>query len=54
MSSTDSEPEAVDRLGTALHCRGLSLRFGSVQALDGLDLDIAPGESVGIVGRNGA
>ena len=38
----------------ALRCRGLRLRFGRVQALDGLDLDVAAGESVGIVGRNGA
>ena len=31
-----------------LRCTGLSLRFGKVRALDGLDLTIAPGECVGV------
>jgi ABC-2 type transport system ATP-binding protein len=51
-SAASAAPEPGPSL--ALHCRGLKLRFGRVHALDGLDLDIASGESVGIVGRNGA
>lgn len=54
MSSSDAQREVGGHRGIGLHCRGLKLRFGRVQALDGLDLDIAAGESVGIVGRNGA
>ena len=38
----------------SLRCTGLSLRFGKVRALDGLDLTVAPSECVGVVGRNGA
>jgi simple sugar transport system ATP-binding protein len=34
--------------------RGLTKHFGSVQALRGVDLDIRPGEVLGLVGDNGA
>lgn len=37
-----------------LSIRGLRKRFGGVQALDGVDLDLAPGEVHGLVGENGA
>src|SRR5256885_16693274 len=37
-----------------LSLRGVSKRFGAVQALDRVDLDLAPGEVVGLVGDNGA
>src|SRR3954470_10595083 len=37
-----------------LSLRGVSKRFGAVQALDGVDLDVAAGEVVGLVGDNGA
>ena len=33
---------------------GLSRRFRSVQALDGVDLEVAPGEFFGLLGPNGA
>ncbi|MBL8583524.1 MAG: sugar ABC transporter ATP-binding protein [Rhizobiaceae bacterium] len=34
--------------------RGLSRRYPGVLALDGADLDILPGEIIGLVGKNGA
>ena len=37
-----------------LELRGISRRFGHVQALDSVDLDLRHGEILGIVGDNGA
>jgi branched-chain amino acid transport system permease protein len=40
--------------GTILSLRNVTRRFGGVVALDGIDLDIAAGELVGIIGPNGS
>ena len=37
-----------------LEARGISKRFGGVQAVSALDLDVAEGEVVGLIGPNGA
>ncbi len=37
-----------------LACRGLTRRFGGVVALDGLDLDVAEGSVLGLIGPNGS
>lgn len=37
-----------------LSARGLELRFGRIAALDGVDLDVWPGEVVAIVGESGS
>jgi branched-chain amino acid transport system ATP-binding protein len=37
-----------------LELRGLTRAFGSVKAADGVDLDVAKGEALGIIGPNGA
>lgn len=37
-----------------LEVRGLSLRFGGVQALEDVSLDVADGETVALVGPNGS
>ena len=38
----------------AIECRGLMKRYGSVVALDGLDLDVPAGSVFGFLGPNGA
>ena len=38
----------------ALEVRGLVKRYGSVTAIDGLDLEVFPGECFGLLGPNGA
>ncbi len=47
MSPPEREPVAVE-------CSGLVRRFGLRTALDGLDLSVAPGETVLLTGPNGA
>jgi simple sugar transport system ATP-binding protein len=42
------------RQGIALSARGLSKRFGAVQAVRNVDLDLSFGEVVGLLGDNGA
>ena len=39
---------------TLLACRGLTVRFGGLVALDALDFDVAAGEIVGLIGPNGS
>jgi ABC-2 type transport system ATP-binding protein len=42
------------RQGVGIEARGLTRRFGRHVALDGLTLEIAPGEAFGLLGTNGA
>ncbi len=37
-----------------LSLQGLTRRFGDTRAVDGVSLDIAPGQFVGVIGRSGA
>jgi lipooligosaccharide transport system ATP-binding protein len=39
---------------TVIHARGLTKRFGTFTAVDGIDLDVERGEFFGILGPNGA
>jgi fructose transport system ATP-binding protein len=52
------EPEAAAGQGTAgtpvLQARGLVKTFGRVVGLDGVDLDLYPGEVLAVIGDNGA
>ncbi len=44
----------TDGSGRTLHLRGVRKAFGDVQAVDGLDLEVARGECFGLLGPNGA
>ena len=41
-------------MALAVHARGLVKSFGTVRALDGIDLDVERGQVVGLLGPNGA
>ena len=53
-------PENAPEIGappataSLIHARGLTKRFGEFTAVDGIDFDVAPGESFGFLGPNGA
>ncbi len=47
-------PESVDSTSSLIHARGLTKRFGDFTAVDGIDFDVAAGESFGFLGPNGA
>jgi branched-chain amino acid transport system ATP-binding protein len=40
--------------GPLLHVSGVGKRFGGFVALDGINLDVAPGERLGLIGPNGS
>ncbi|MCK8784183.1 branched-chain amino acid ABC transporter ATP-binding protein/permease [Roseomonas sp. NAR14] len=42
------------RRGEGLALRGIVLAFGGVRAIDGLDIDVHPGEVHGLIGPNGS
>ena len=53
--AADEHVEATaDVAEVALATHDLSVRFGGITAVDGVTLEVAPGEVVGIVGPNGA
>jgi len=45
---------AIQSDGALIRARGLVKRFGDFTAVDGIDVDVAPGESFGFLGPNGA
>jgi lipooligosaccharide transport system ATP-binding protein len=44
----------AQRGGAAISLRGVVKRYGSIVAVDGLDLEVAPGVCFGLLGPNGA
>ncbi len=48
-----AEAHGATRRSVAVQLEGLSRRYGNVQALDGLDLELAPGELVALLGPSG-
>ena len=41
-------------MSAILHVQGLSKRFGGFVALEGIDLEVQPGERLGLIGPNGS
>jgi ABC-type branched-subunit amino acid transport system ATPase component/ABC-type branched-subunit amino acid transport system permease subunit len=57
LSRLDGAAAGVAATGTGapvLECRGVTKRFGGVNALSDVSLQVAPGEIVGLIGQNGA
>jgi D-xylose transport system ATP-binding protein len=55
MAKQAKGPDTVDRSGTPLvEMRDMRIAFGGVQAVDGVTIDVFPGEVVGLLGHNGA
>ena len=54
VSSPSPEPSASTGSPPALELRGIRREFGGIIAVDGVDLTVAAGSVVGIIGANGA
>ncbi len=52
--TADAEPAPPVGRGVELVCAGLTKRFGGITAVDDVDLTVAPGATVGLIGHNGA
>jgi lipooligosaccharide transport system ATP-binding protein len=48
------QPDRASSPEPLIHARGLTKRFGSFTAVDGVDFDVARGEAFGFLGPNGA
>jgi branched-chain amino acid transport system permease protein len=52
--SRAEEPPAPEPRPAGLRAHGLAKAYGGLRALDGFDLEVAPGEAVALVGANGS
>ena len=52
--SAPASAGAAAEAGPLLSVKGIRKRFGGVTAVDGLDLEVAPGEILGLIGPNGS
>ena len=53
-AASGAPPGSTRTPGPALVCKGLVKRYGDVVAVDGLNLEVRPGECFGLLGPNGA
>jgi len=51
---TAAQKIVIEPARPGIAIRGLRKQFGTVKALDGVDLDVRPGQVVALLGRNGA
>jgi ATP-binding cassette subfamily B protein len=49
-----AQPVKIERLDGQISMRGVGFRYGSRTVIRGLDLDIKPGEMIGLVGHSGS
>ena len=49
-----ARPQKIERLQGRIELRGVGFRYGSRSVIRGLDLDIRPGEMIGLVGHSGS
>ena len=54
VAGSTAAPRPADDARSALRLSGLTVRYGSVTALDGVDLEVAPGTVHALIGPNGA
>lgn len=54
MTSTSPASKAPATLNPAIQVRGITKHYGSLHAVDGVDLTVQPGEIFGLIGHNGA
>ena len=54
LAGSTPAPRPADDARSALRLSGLTVRYGSVTALDGVDLEVAPGTVHALIGPNGA
>ena len=47
-------PQKIERLDGRIELRGVGFRYGSRSVIRGLDLEIRPGEMIGLVGHSGS
>ena len=52
--SKEADQATFNQSKPRISVRGIKKRFGAVEALRGVDLDIYPGECLGLVGDNAA
>ena len=49
-----AQPVKIDRLAGRIDMKGLGFRYGNRSVIRGLDLEIKPGEMIGLVGHSGS
>lgn len=54
MTTTGIRSAALTPDGAGIACRGLTKTYGGTHALEGVDLELRPGEVVALLGENGA
>ncbi|NMF91508.1 ABC transporter ATP-binding protein [Aromatoleum petrolei] len=50
----DTSPAPAERAAPVIAVSGATKHYGTVRAVDGVDLEVAPGELFGLIGHNGA